>query len=110
SAVTSPEALVVSTQPGLEGLIPSGHESSAGVSAVVDDEVRRVPGLPRRVAGRPGTTDGEERGPKATRPAAVFEPSATSLFGGVALTEGSLNDVILSFIAQELEDLPKKGE
>lgn len=108
SSVTSPEALVVSTQPGLEGLIPSG-ESSAGVSAVVDDEVRRVPGLPRRMTGRPETSDSDGRAAKATRPAAVFEPSATSLFGGAALTEGSLNDVILSFIAQELEDLPKKG-
>lgn len=110
TAVTAPEALIASTQPGLDELIPSsGETSSAGISAVIDQEARRVPGLPRRVSGRPGASDGDERVPRATRPAAVFEPSGVSLFGGGALTEGSLNDVILSFIAQELEDLPKKG-
>jgi hypothetical protein len=109
TSVTSPEMLVVSQAGALEDLIPSSRETSAGVSAVVDDEVRRVPGLPRRISGRPGAIDGDERVAKATRPAAVFEPSGSSLFGGGALTEGSLNDVILSFIAQELEDLPKKG-
>jgi hypothetical protein len=109
TTVTSPEMLVVSQAGSLEQLIPSTSEASVGISAVVDDEVRRVPGLPRRISGRPGAADADERAPKATRPAAVFEPSGGSLFGGGALAEGSLNDVILSFIAQELEDLPKKG-
>lgn len=107
SSVTSAEMLAASdVARGSEPLSARvGDGVNAVVEAAVDDEARRVPGLPRRVSGRPGAADG----PRGTRPAAAFEPSGPSLFGGGALAEGSLNDVILSFIAQELEDLPKKG-
>lgn len=107
SSVTSAEMLVASDS--ARGSEVTSARLSDGVNAVVeaavDDEARRVPGLPRRISGRPGAGDG----PRGTRPAAAFEPSGPSLFGGGALAEGSLNDVILSFIAQELEELPKKG-
>lgn len=39
----------------------------------------------------------------ATRPAAIFEANESSLFGLAELNQDSLNDVILSFISQELE-------
>lgn len=107
SSVTSAEVLAASDS-ARSGDVTSARLSdgvNAVVEAAVDDEARRVPGLPRRVSGRPGASDG----PRGTRPAAAFEPSGPSLFGGGALAEGSLNDVILSFIAQELEELPKKG-
>lgn len=72
-----------------------------------DEEARRrVPELPRRISGRPAAP-GDGRAGRGTRPAAVLDPNSTSLFGG-ALSETSLNDVILSFIAQELDD-SKKG-
>jgi hypothetical protein len=72
-----------------------------------DEEARRrVPELPRRISGRPGAP-GDGRAGRGTRPAAVLEPNNNSLFGG-ALSETSLNDVILSFISQELEE-SKKG-
>lgn len=72
-----------------------------------EEERRRVPELPRRISGRPSAA-GDGRSARGTRPAAVLESSNNSLFGG-ALSEGSLNDVILSFIAQELEDTPKRN-
>lgn len=83
--------------------------SSRGVAAPVvnrapDEADRKVPGLPRRISGRPAPAAAS--GP---RPSVAFEPSSTSLLGAPELAEGSLNDVILSFIAQELEGPPKKG-
>lgn len=69
-----------------------------------EDERRRVPELPRRISARPG----DARGARGTRPAAPIDPADTALFGS-GLSEGSLNDVILSFIAQELTDATKKG-
>ncbi len=77
------------------------------VEGADEEERRRVPELPRRISARPSAS-GEGRSGRGTRPAAVLEPSNNSLFGG-ALSEGSLNDVILSFIAQELEDSTKRS-
>jgi hypothetical protein len=46
----------------------------------------------------------------AARPAAIFSPNQEqrSLFGGASISEQSLDEVILSYLAEDLEGTPDK--
>lgn len=109
-AVTTSELVLEATREYSKGAEASPSRLANVVAETLEvvegdeDERRRVPELPRRISGRP--SDG--RGTRGTRPAAPIEPGDNSLFGS-GLSEGSLNDVILSFIAQELTEATKKG-
>ena len=60
-------------------------------------------------AGRPGIparTSGESGRYAATRPAAIFSPTveaSPSIFGASLISEQSLDDVILSYLSEDLD-------
>jgi hypothetical protein len=96
----APDPFVTAEKPSHE-IGASNLEQLAG-TARSSNPPRHTP-----VLGSPETSDSDEPGRYApARPAAIFsgEPTPKSIFGNATLSEQSLDDVILSYLSEELEE------
>ncbi len=110
----SPGHLRTGTSPGIPARLPSSPGGSSARQMAPTMPTR--PSLPQAPARPPATVTGPQPPARATggsgryaptRPAAIFTPrkpaEGASLFGDDLISEKSLDEVILSYLAEDLE-------
>jgi hypothetical protein len=97
------------SNPNLRRVIPSVPPPAAGsLELDVDSLDRNPPAAPRSPAAPPAPASAADRYAPA-RPAAIFgetPPDSSSIFGDKVISEKSLDEVILSYLAEDLDGSP----